>query len=394
MLIRTKDIATGLWNHLTILVHEYPLIIIPLIKIVCAIIAVFIINTIIRKILNKLSKIPKKEIDRHDNRIHLPDFTYTKIALQAINGPLRAIIWFFSTWFIIGHLPLILAFNEKNLTRIGQIVEAGTIICLTWAVINFTRCLRLYIINQQKRTDGGYDDFSAIQASFKIIQVIIIVIAIITIMSIANIPIYGLLTVGGVGGAAIAFANQQLIANIFSGFAIYFDRPFSVGDWIYTSDGKIEGTVERIGLRLTKIRGFDKRPIYVPNSEFNTNPTVNASRMTNRRIKQYIGVRYEDFHLLENIIKDIKEMLKSNPHIDQKMITLVNLVNGSTNMGSSIEGCFGNSSINFQVYTFTKVTNWVRFQGIQDEVMFEIGKIIEKHGAEIAFPCRTIYMKQ
>ena len=171
---------------------------------------------------------------------------------------------------------------------------------------------------------------------------------------------------------------------------LHLDRPFSVGDWIYTTSGGIDGKVEKMSFRLTQIRGSDKRPIFVPNATFLTAAVVNASRMSNRRILQYIGIRYEDFQRLPLILNDVKEMLNTHKEIDQKMTILVSLINGKTDMGSTTEGAFGSSAINFMVYAFTKTTNLVKFQTIQDDVMIKVGKIIGDMGAEIAFPTTTI----
>jgi MscS family membrane protein len=112
--------------------------------------------------------------------------------------------------------------------------------------------------------------------------------------------------------------------------------------------------------------------------------------MSNRRILQYIGLRYDDFDKFEAIQKDIYTYLGEHPDIDQNCLTLVNVVNGSTNMGSTTEGFFGGSSLNFSVYTFTKVTNWLKFQAIQDKIMMDIGRIIYRHDAEIAFTTMTL----
>jgi MscS family membrane protein len=112
--------------------------------------------------------------------------------------------------------------------------------------------------------------------------------------------------------------------------------------------------------------------------------------MSNRRILQYIGLRYDDFDKFEAIQKDIYTYLGEHPDIDQSCLTLVNVVNGSTNMGSTTEGFFGGSSLNFSVYTFTKVTNWLKFQAIQDKIMMDLGRIIYRHDAEIAFTTMTL----
>lgn len=348
---------------------------------VSVIAAVIIINLLIRFIFYFICKKLFKSSEIID------------IIYKAISKPIRMISWIIGIWCLIFILELRTDLKFKYIVYINKLFQILIWICIASAFIRIARNYRNHFITKRHRTDGGYDDFSMVHSFYKVIEILIFIIIIISILSVFNIPLTGFLAIGGISGAALAFANQNLIANIFSGIAIYFDRPFSIGDWIYTIDGKIEGTVEKIGLRLTKIRGFDKRPIFVPNSAFNTSSTVNASRMTHRRIKQYIGVRYQDMNLVRQIIKDIKKMLSEHPEIDQRMIQLVNLVNGSTNMGSSIEGCFGSSSINIQIYTFTKTTNWVKFQAVQDDVMLQIGEIIINNGAEFAFPSRSLFVE-
>lgn len=93
---------------------------------------------------------------------------------------------------------------------------------------------------------------------------------------------------------------------------LYFDRPFSIGDWIRSPDRNIEGTVAEIGWRITKITTFDNRPLYVPNSLFSSISVENPGRMTNRRITTTIGLRYEDAAKVGVIVEAVREMLKNH----------------------------------------------------------------------------------
>lgn len=161
---------------------------------------------------------------------------------------------------------------------------------------------------------------------------------------------------------------------------IYMDRPFAVGDWIRSPDREIEGTVENIGCRLTLIRTFDKRPLYVPNATFATIAVENPSRMTHRRIKETIGVRYDDSDKLAVILDDIRNMLKSHDEIDSTQTLMVNF------------NQFAPSSLDFFIYTFTKTTNWVKYHSVKQDVLFQIIAIIKKHGAEVAFPTSTLHL--
>ena len=319
--------------------------------------------------------------------------TMLQSILLGIGRPLRTFIYLFGLW---AAATVLMGMEVKKLAEASYIGTALAILVLfsaTWTLKRIADESRTFVKAQRARTDGGYDDFSAIEAIHVGSLALIYLSAGLILLGIMGVPpsaLAGLGVAGGLGAYALTMANQILISNIFAGFVLYFDRPFGPGDWIITDNGRIEGTVVRIGLRLTMITGFDQRPIYVPNSTFNSTATTNASRMNNRRIKQFVGVRYADFSKLETIMTDIRTYLGEHPQIDQNRTTLVNLVNGSTNMGSTIEGCFGNSSINFQVYTFTKITNWVRFQNIQDEIMLRIGQIVLDNGAEIAFPTTTL----
>jgi MscS family membrane protein len=177
--------------------------------------------------------------------------------------------------------------------------------------------------------------------------------------------ISGVLAFGGIGGIAIGFAAKDLLANFFGGLMIYMDRPFNVGDWIRSPDREIEGTVENIGWRLTRIRTFDKRPLYVPNAVFTSVAVENPSRMTNRRIKETIGIRYDDASKMKDIITDVKAMLKEHEEIDTGKTLIVNLNE------------FAPSSLDFFIYTFTKTTDWIRFHEIKQDVMLKILDIIE-----------------
>ena len=135
---------------------------------------------------------------------------------------------------------------------------------------------------------------TSIRALMQVFRVALFILAVLVVLQIFNQNITALLAFGGVGGLALSFAAKDSLANVLGGMMIFVDRHFSVGDWIRSPDRNIEGTVEHIGWRLTKIRTFDKRPLYVPNGVFSTISIENPSRMTNRRIKAIFGVRYDD----------------------------------------------------------------------------------------------------
>ncbi|HNQ75831.1 MAG TPA: mechanosensitive ion channel family protein [Pseudothauera hydrothermalis] len=254
----------------------------------------------------------------------------------------------------------------------------GVIGCITWFLLQFIRNVQDGVM-RQRLARGESLDRTTVDAVGKLLRVSVLITAVLVGLQSLGFSVSGVLAFGGIGGIAVGFAARDLLANFFGGLMVYLDRPFVVGDWIRSPDKQIEGTVEEIGWRLTRIRTFDKRPLYVPNSIFTQITVENPSRMTNRRIYETVGVRYDDIDRVADIVADIKAMLRAHPEIDQEQTLIVNF------------NQFGASSLDIMVYTFTRTTAWVAFHEIKQDVMLKIAEIIARHGAEIAFPTRTVH---
>lgn len=259
---------------------------------------------------------------------------------------------------------------------IPQIREVGTIGLLVWFAIRFIHQVSdALAVGREEQ-----DDRHTIDVVGKLLRISVLITGFLIGLQTLGFSIEGVLAFGGIGGIAVGFAARDMLANFFGALLLLLDKPFAVGDWIRSSEMEIEGTVEEIGWRITRIRTFDKRPLYVPNSNF-TNITIeNPSRMTNRRIKETIGVRYDDMSVLPEILKDIRNMLAEHEEIDTTQILMVNLNE------------FSESSADFFIYTFTKTTDWARFHEIKEDVLLRINTIIEGHNAEIAFPTQTLHL--
>ena len=242
----------------------------------------------------------------------------------------------------------------------------------------------LFVTRMAKEIEKGYiamgGDETTVTAIAKLARISVVITAALMAMQTLGISISGVLAFGGIGGIAVGFAAKDLLANFFGGLVIYLDRPFKVGDWIRSPDREIEGTVVKIGWRLTEIRTFDQRPLYVPNSMFSTISLQNPSRMLNRRIFETIGIRYDDIQQMESIVSSVKSMLVNHPEIAQEKTMIVNF------------NAFNDSSVDFFVYTFTKTTEWVAFHEIKQAILLEIAAIIDQHGAEIAYPTQTLHV--
>lgn len=229
---------------------------------------------------------------------------------------------------------------------------------------------------------AGSTDQATIRAMAKLARIALWIVAGLMILQTIGVSISGLLAFGGIGGIAVGFAAKDLLANFFGGLSIYLDRPFTVGDWIRSPDRDIEGTVEHVGWRLTRIRTFDQRPLYIPNAVFSQIAVENPSRMFNRRIYETIGLRYEDAGRMEAVVEQVRQMLESHEDIDKSRTLIVNFVS------------FGPSSLDFFVYSFTKTTVWVDYHRIKEDILLRILGIIHANGADVAFPTRTVQLEQ
>jgi MscS family membrane protein len=232
-------------------------------------------------------------------------------------------------------------------------------------------------IRHRRETQRDFD-ITTVSVLARIARIAVVTTGILTALSILEIPISGLLAAGGVGGIAVGLAARDLLANFFGGFMVFMDRPFSVGDWVRSPDRDIEGVVMKMGWRVTTIMKFDRRPMYVPNATFTTITVENPSRMTHRRIFEHVGVRYDDFAQVKPVVDSIREMLSNHEDIASEETLIVHF------------NQFGDSSLDIMVYCFTRTTQWAEYHRVREDVLLGIGELIEAHGAEIAFPTRTL----
>jgi MscS family membrane protein len=314
-------------------------------------------------------------------RLQKTENVWDDALFEAATGPLSWLILILGLLFAVQtsatHIEFEL-FADANLLIVRQL---SFIILMMVFLVRFVKLGEARILDKltaKAKAEGTKLDVTTLVALAKLIRLSVVISAVLIALPTIGIEITALLAFGGVGGIAIGFAAQDLISNFFGGLMIYLDRPFAIGDWVRSPDREIEGSVETIGWRLTVIRTFDKRPLYIPNSVFNKIALENPSRMTNRRIKETIGIRYKDSKKMHGIVGAVKEMLQTHPDIDAEQTLIVNF-NG-----------YGASSLDFFIYTFTKTTNWIKFHEVKQDVLLKIVKIVHEHEADFAFPTRTI----
>jgi len=319
----------------------------------------------------------KRLLSRLNRKLELTTNLWDDALLNALRRPLSVLVW------IVG-IAFAAQIVEKNteaaiFAAVVPVRDVGVIATITWFLIRLIGEIENNIIKKHE-VDGKTFDRTTADALSKLLRFSILITAGLVVLQTLGFSISGVLAFGGIGGIAIGFAAKDLLANFFGGLMIYLDRPFVVGDWIRSPDRDIEGTVENIGWRLTCIRTFDKRPLYVPNATFATIAVQNPSRMSHRRIYETIGIRYDDAAKMADIVGDVKNMLINHPDIDPSQTLMVNF------------NSFGPSSLDFFVYTFTRTTVWTEYHQVKEKILLTIHEIIASHDAEIAFPTSTIHI--
>jgi len=259
-----------------------------------------------------------------------------------------------------------------------KLSAAITVVAVAWALSRLGHALmQTQRFARWLQMEDPKDRAMAISFLERIYTILILVIGIGAVMITFGVPATALAALGGGAGVGLAFGTQNISQNFFSGFMLFFNRPFKEGDWIST-DG-MEGTVENIGWYHTRLRTFERRPMYIPNAVFATKSIVNPGQMYNRRIKANIGLRYEDIPVMDTITQQIRELLQHHPAIDQEQVVLVHF------------NSWESSSLNLQIYCFTKTTIWKEYLDVQQEVFLKIAGIVQANNAAFAFDCTTLY---
>ena len=312
--------------------------------------------------------------DRLARQLRRTQNLYDDALLESARKPIGWGIWTFGILFaadVAGRG------SESELFRhVDALRDVAAIGLLAWFGVRFIGFVERHVADPAYRR-GPVDPATA-SVIGKLLRASVLITAVLMVLQSLGFSVAGVLAFGGLGGLAVGFAARDMLANFFGALMLFLDRPFAVGDWIRSPDRDIEGTVEDIGWRSTRIRTFDERPLYVPNATFATLAVENPSRMRNRRIYETVGVRYDDAAAVPAIVGDVREMIRGHPAIDTGRTLIVNLLR------------FGPSSLDIMVYTFTKTTEWVEFHGIKEDVLLKIAGIVAAHGGEIAFPTRTV----
>ncbi len=288
----------------------------------------------------------------------------------AFEGPVRSLIVVIGVYIALHCLPLSLTV----MSLASNLFRSVIIIYITLGFYNLAGGDILKELSEKINLEQSVLSFTA-----KMIRFIIIALSITIIAQEWDYDISGFVAGLGLGGLAFALAAKDTASNIFGGIAIILDKPFTVGDWI--SSPSVEGTVEDMSLRTTKVRTFANALVTVPNSVLVNEAVTNWARMKKRRISFHLGVTYTTPRVkLQACVNRIKELLENHSEVHQDLI----MVRFDQ---------FNDSSLDIFIYFFTKTKVWPEFLAVKEEINFKIMEILEGEGVSVAFPSRSVYFE-
>jgi MscS family membrane protein len=247
-----------------------------------------------------------------------------------------------------------------------------------WFLFRMIDVLVEYLTKLTQRTESKLDD-QLIPLLRKALKVTVGVVCFLWVVQLLGLKVSSLLAGLGIGGLAVALALQDTLANFFGSVFIFLDRPFAVGDWIKVND--VEGTVEDIGFRSTRVRTWPKSLVSIPNKTVAAATIDNWSKMPKRRVMQTVGVTYETTpEQMEQAVAAIRGIVENNEGVDKEFIVI-----------RFTE--FGDSSLNILVYYFTRATAFANHLATKERINLAIMRALRKLGLSIAFPTRTLYFE-
>jgi MscS family membrane protein len=365
-----SDIIHNVQGQLAPLYEKYPILSttiwdIPIANLTVAIL-LFLFILILRKLFTKIVLVFLQQMAKNT------DTYYDDRVISALKSPIR-----FAFIIIALHVFFLLIFKESEF--IVNILDTLVVYTIFWAILAITEALREAIY---KLTSKFNPDLSKEMGNFilTILKILIGGIGLATMLTVWGINVTALIASLGLGGLAFALAAKDTASNLFGSFALLADKSIRIGEWVKV--GGVEGVVEDVGMRTTKIRSFQKTLITVPNQLVANQPIENFSRRGIRRIKMHIGLTYGTTS--EQIIRiksDIEQMLRSHEGISQKDSLMVYF------------DSFGDSSLNIFIYTFTATANWAKYLEIREDIHIRIMQIVEDNGSSFAFPSQSIYVE-
>lgn len=255
---------------------------------------------------------------------------------------------------------------------------------VVWQAIEIAACFIDYFANRlllKGNDDNGAPDPNSATAAHMmtlIARIVLWSLGALFVLSNLGIEVTSLLAGLGIGGIAIAFALQGVLADLFASFSLYFDKPFRIGDFIVI--GTDSGTVEKIGIKSTRIRTLQGEELVVSNAELTTARVQNFKKMQERRIVSQFGVTYET----------PQEKVKQIPGIVQRAFEVLE--------GARLDRVhfttFGDSALIFELVYYVHSSDYAEYLNMQQAFNFDLMEKFAEIGIDFAYPTQTLYVKQ
>lgn len=259
-----------------------------------------------------------------------------------------------------------------------NIIEGALTILIVYQVVVTSQVLIDYVLGKKFEGREDLEARAAIDMIGKIIRFVLWVLGILLILSNIGVDITSLIAGLGIGGVAIAFALKEILADLFSSFAIYFDKPFKVGDFIKI--GEDGGTVLKIGVMTTRLKTSHGEELVMSNQKLISSNIQNFKKLEERKGAFSFGVAYEtSVSKLKAIPNDVRQIIESIEGI---------------RFGRAYFNRFDESALNFDVVFYVESSEYDKYADAQQEINFKIMENFEEKGIEMAYPTRTLYMKK
>ncbi len=279
------------------------------------------------------------------------------------------------------YLALAVYFALKAIEVAEFLWQVVTVLLIAVVVYQITIAFNVlvdYLLSRAREKEADRGTRAAIQLIGKITKGIIWVIAVLMALANFGVNITSLIAGLGIGGVAVALAAQNILGDLFSSFVIYFDKPFTIGDFIIV--GEKMGTVEKIGIKTTRIRALEGEEIVFSNKELTSAQVQNYKKMDERRATFTFGVVYGTPH----------GKLDKIPEIAEEAVKEVNDVEFNRGFFKK----FDDSAITFEVVYYVKKADYNLYAKRNQEIAFGLKKKLDKEGIEMAFPTQTVYLKK
>ena len=272
-----------------------------------------------------------------------------------------------------------LALGVEGQQWVSRLLKAGLLVAFFWGLIRLADVWRQRMAVSGWAMAGGAAR-SILPLGTRVAKVAIVAIGVVAVLSTLGFPVAGVLGGLGIGALAFALAAQKTVENLFGAFSIGADQIFREGDSIKIDD--VAGTVERVGLRSTRIRTIDRTVVTLPNGKL-ADSRIESFAMRDRiRLNMVLGLVYETTGAqMQTVLDGLERVLREHPRIMKDNIT-VRFTD------------FGASALDVQVQTWVQTTDWNEFLLDRQGILLQFMAVVEHAGSGFAFPSQTVYLKQ